>query len=141
MNDTVSYLAESSHDYLDEHHHAPATAALLALHQTVAVAVQAALATRAVAAAARHALAIAGLEAVRAEGAAREAAALAVVALDASVTETVLALLHVLGVGHGDTRGVLGEHRGRVHRNVPRLGRNAIVVAIQLESIHPGETT
>ena len=141
MKDTVSYLAETSQDYLDEHHHAPATAALLALHQAVAVAVVAALPTRAVAAGASHALVVAGSEPVRAEGAAREAAALAVVALDAAAAETLLALLHVLGVGNGDARGVLGEHRGRVHRNVPRLGRNAIVVAIQLESIHPGETT
>ena len=126
-------LSKNTHTHLDEHHHAPAAVALLALHQTVAVAVAAAAATRAVTGVAGHALPVAGLEAVRTEGAAREATALAVVALDAATAETILALLQVLGVGDGDARGILGEHRGSVHRNIPRLRRHTIVVAIQLK--------
>ena len=133
MKDTVSYLAATPQTHLNEHHHAPARAAVLALRQTVAAAVRAALAARAVAAAARHALVAAHLEPVGAEGAAREAAALAVLALQAAVAQAILALLQVLRVRNGDVGRGFREHRGGVHRDVPRLRRNAIVVAIQLQ--------
>ena len=133
MKDTVSYLAETSQTYLDEHDHTSTSAAPLALHETVAVAIVAATTTCAVATAAGYALAVANVEPIRAERTAREAATLAVVALDATATKTVVALLHVLGVRDGNARGVLSEHRGGVDGNLPRLRRNAIVVAIQLE--------